>query len=574
MGRWIVGSAALVFGATSPVQAAQAQAASPSAAVANSAVANSAAAKLAVPSSYQALATLFKEWRQFAMPQTKGGRGDYSAAAVARWSAGLPGFRQRLQAIDRMGWPLAAQNDFRIVEAEMNGMDFDLRVLQPWARDPTFYANVFADRSDVPAHEGPYAHPHIDLHAFAYPLSKADEQTVTTLLAAVPANLAAAKDILKNSNARDFWTYGGRAFKEQSATLAAYGEGRLKVNRLDGRSLAPIEGTGPEFRRAIAEAKAATDDFAAWIAAEAPKKTGPSGVGKENYNWYIKNVELIPYDWDAQVVLLQRELDRSLASLRLEEVRNRKLPPATTIEDPAAFRAMTAAKAATFSQFLADTGLIPDAPWSRAAIAAQKIDHVPLADRNFFSHVNAYDPLPLISHFTHWIDLARLDQEPHASPIRQVPPLFNIYAGRSEGFATAFEEIAMHAGLYDDSPRGRELVWIMLANRAARGLASLHVQANSMTLDEAGKFHAEWTPRGWSDPASPLVGFEQLLYARQPGYGPSYVIGKVQLDRLLGDVSHAREVAGRPFVMRDVMQQVMAAGIIPIALLEDEMLNQ
>ena len=106
----------------------------------------------------------------------------------------------------------------------------------------------------------------------------------------------------------------------------------------------------------------------------------------------------------------------------------------------------------------------------------------------------------------------------------------------------------------------------MLANRAARGLASLRVQSNEMDLAQAGKFHAAWTPRGWSDASSPLVGFEQLLYARQPGYGPSYVTGKLQLDHLLASVSHADEVAGRPFVMRDVMKQVMDAGIIPVGL--------
>jgi hypothetical protein len=113
----------------------------------------------------------------------------------------------------------------------------------------------------------------------------------------------------------------------------------------------------------------------------------------------------------------------------------------------------------------------------------------------------------------------------------------------------------------------------MLANRAARGLASLHVQANEMDLAAAGKFHAEWTPRGWSDASSRLVGFEQLLYLRQPGYGPSYVTGKLQFDRLLADVSHADEMAGRPFVMADVMKRVMAAGIIPVALIEDEVMD-
>src|SRR5256885_3326487 len=71
-------------------------------------------------------------------------------------------------------------------------------------------------------------------------------------------------------------------------------------------------------------------------------------------------------------------------------------------------------------------------------------------------------------------------------------------ASRSEGLATAMEETLMQAGLDDDNPRGREIVWIMLANRAARGLASLYVQANQMSLQQAGRFHAQWTPRGWS----------------------------------------------------------------------------
>jgi uncharacterized protein (DUF885 family) len=153
-----------------------------------------------------------------------------------------------------------------------------------------------------------------------------------------------------------------------------------------------------------------------------------------------------------------------------------------------------------------------------------------------------------------------------------VPSLYSVYANRSEGFATAYEELVMQAGLYDDIPRGRELVYIMLANRAARGLASLYVQANEMNLEQAGQFHAQWTPRGWSDPASRLVGFEQLLYARQPGYGPSYVTGKLQLDHLLAEVSHADDVAGRPFDLRDTMQRVMDAGIIPVVLIEAEVL--
>ena len=325
------------------------------------------------------------------------------------------------------------------------------------------------------------------------------------------------------------------------------------------------------LKRAIADAKTATDAFSAWVSAEAPKRTGASGVGKANYDWYLKNVELNPYTWDQQVVILQRELDRAIASLRLEEARNRTLPPIREISDPAEYRRVAQAKTRKFNDFLVAAGFIPDRAYFRAAMAAQTSDYIAPAERDFFANGTALDPLPLLSHSTHWIELARLLHEPHPSPIRDVPPLFNIYADRSEGFATGMEEVLLHVGLYDDNPHAREIVWIMLANRAARGLASLHVQANEIDLATAGHFHAEWTPRHWSDAKSKLVGFEQLLYLRQPGYGPSYVIGKVQLDHLVARVSHEAEQSGEPFVLKDVWARILGAGIMPPTLIEAEM---
>ncbi len=308
--------------------------------------------------------------------------------------------------------------------------------------------------------------------------------------------------------------------------------------------------------------------------AEAPKRQGPSGVGKADYDWWLKHVMLSPLTYDQQVELLQRELDRSLASLRLEEARNRDQPPIKPIDDPAAYAAMSRAHAEKLYRLWVDTGTIADKPYAHDALLAQAPTYVPLAERNFFSHVTALDPLPLSSHEFHWIELARLAHETQPTPIRSARPLFNMYADRSEGFATAMEEIAMQEGIYDDEPHGRELVWVMLANRAARGLASLRVQNNEMTLEEAGKFHASWTPRGWSDAKSKLVGFEQLLYLRQPGYGPSYVVGKSQLDHMLARASHQAEASGKPFSLQQTFAAIWASGIVPPSIIDTEFLER
>lgn len=521
-------------------------------------------------SSHAALVALFDEWRAFERPAIKNGVPDYSAAAMARKAALLPAFQARLKAIDTTGWSPADSNDHKLVEAEMNGLDFNLRMLRPWARDPGYYQTVFGEESDVPAHEGPSASPTIDLFKLSYPLSRADDRRLTILIGALPAMFKDARTNLADSNAADLWRYGNRAFKEQSEVLASWERGDLKMRTLEGERIATLAGASKGLRNAVRAAKLATDEFAAWIEEQSPGKTGPSGVGKANYDWYLAHVTLTPYTWDQQVVLLQRELDRALASLRLEELRNRKLAPIDPISDPAAYRQMAEAKTEKFNNFLVDTGVVPDKPYFRAALMAQTSNYVPPESRNFFFHVTALDPLPLLSHSTHWIELARLKYEPRPSPIRRFAPLYNIFADRSEGFATAMEEVVMQAGLYDDIPHGRELVWIMLANRAARGLASLHVQANEIDLAAAGKFHAAWTPRHWSDPQSPLVGFEQLLYLRQPGYGPSYIVGKLQLDQLLARASFAAERTNVPLDTGAVLRKVIDVGILPPALIERE----
>ena len=538
--------------------------------LATSVLALSSPAIAQVTTGHAQLVTLFSEWRAFVHPEVHRGVPDYSSGTMSAKASRLADFQQRLKAIDPSGWSIADRDDYRMVEAEMNGFDFFLRVLKPWARDPGFYQTIFAEMSDVPAHEGPSAEPNIDLFRYKYPLSRTDDAKLSDLLSTVPATLDAAKINLAGSQAHDLWAYGDRAFNEQAEALAALEAGKLQLNDLEGRRTVSLAGASPRLRTAVHNARVATEQFAEWVRSEAPKRSGPSGVGKDNYNWYLKHVLLSPYDYDQQVTILERELDRSLASLRLEEARNRNVPPIALLDDPAAYRRMAEAREGRFYDLLTSAGFIPDKPYYRSALFGQLGDYTPPGQRNFFTNVTALDPLPLSSHQFHWVELARLKNEPHPSPIRQTPPLFNIYEDRSEGFATAMEEILMQAGLYDDEPHGRELVWIMLANRAARGLASLRVQANQMDLAQAGKFHARWTPRGWSDPNSRLVGFEQLLYLRQPGYGPSYIIGKVQMDELLAIQSHAADMEGRPFVLSDAMGRILSAGIMEPSLIKNE----
>ena len=79
--------------------------------------------------SYDELLALFREFRSFQEPAVEDGVPDYSAAVMAEKFAQLRQFQRRLAAIDSSGWPISEQVDYHLVRAEMNGMEFQHRVL-------------------------------------------------------------------------------------------------------------------------------------------------------------------------------------------------------------------------------------------------------------------------------------------------------------------------------------------------------------------------------------------------------------------------------------------------------------
>jgi hypothetical protein len=340
----------------------------------------------------------------------------------------------------------------------------------------------------------------------------------------------------------------------------------MQVQDLQDLMQKPGASDQSELVGAIEEATQATNSFVQWLEKEAVRKTGPSGIGKENYTWYQQNVHLLPMTWDDEVLLLKRELARAWTALKLEEHRNRKLPMLPAVDSPEAFAALTERSARSLMNFLKNDEIVTVQDYFEPALREHLGTFVPANKRNFFAITMHHDPRPLYSHFYHWFELARMDRAPHASEIRKGPLLYNIFDTRNEGTATAVEEMFMQAGLYNDDPRVKEIVYIMIAQRAARGLGSLYAQANETTMEEAGKIHTNYTPRGWMKVEKDLMLFEQHLYMRQPGYGSSYITGKYLLERAVADYARMKEIRNEPFVLKEFMDALNASDCIPTAL--------
>ena len=506
---------------------------------------------------YDALANLFREWRQFEEPPMREGAPDYTLATrEARWPE-FKKLQERLHAIDTAGWAVPNKVDWTIVWAEMNGYDFNHRILQPWVRDPAFYKSLWMARSDVPAHEGPTHHRTTELWTYAFPLSASERTRLLGDLAVIPPLNVQAKANL-TGNARELWVAGIRDIQRQ-------------VDNLESILELPGVRKDSEMVSAVQKAMDATENLAAWLETQAPSKTGPSGIGKDNYTWYLQNVHLVPLTWEDEVMLLKRELARAWSSLKLEEHRNRSLPPLVAADSPEAYTTLAEASAKSLLNFLEQDEIVTVKEYFEPALKAHLGAFVPGETRNFFWITAHYDPRPLYSHFYHWFELARMDTEPHSSPIRRGPLLYNIFDSRNEGTATAVEEMFMQAGLYDDNPRVREIVYIMIAQRAARGLGSLYAHANEMTMEEAGGIHSEYTPRGWMKTEKELLQFEQHFYMRQPGYGTSYITGKYLLEQAMMEYARMKEQEGVAFELRDFLDRLNGMGNIPIALGQWEM---
>ena len=512
--------------------------------------------EIAASTSYDDLVALFADWRAFAPPPRVDGVPDYSAETMAAQQADLERYRRRLDGIDSSGWPVAQQVDHVLVQAEMNGLDFDHRVRRPWANNPAFYTMIFSSQSDVPAHEGPVIDGWVDLWAYDYPLSAADGARLAGRIRIIPPLLDQARANLVGTG-RDLWRGGIRAMQGQQRDLDAFAAG--------------VAGASAALDEAIQVAAEATDRFRLWLEDELPAKNGPSGVGKADYTWYLQRVHLVPYTWEEEVAIMRHELARSHASLRLEEHRNRGLPPLPLVATAEEYDLRFDRSVDEFLGFLDDEQIVTVRDDAAPALRAKIGSFSPApADgpRGFFSEVSYRDPLAMRTHSYHWAELARMANEPHTSPIRRGPSLFNIFDQRSEGLATGMEEWTLHAGLFDDRPRSRELIYIMLAQRAARALSGLMMHGHEYTIDEAAEFAAEWTPRGWMPPDSDTVWGEQHLYLQQPGYGTSYIIGKIEIEKLMAEWALAQ---GDDFTIKGFLDEFSAAGVIPVSLVRWEL---
>lgn len=471
---------------------------------------------------------------------------DYGEKAVKQRRRKMQELQARLEDMAVVDWALPEQVDYLAVRSRFDQHDFTLNVSRPWSRDPGFYADQM-----------------LRITFAELPLGDAETANLRTRLAAISLLVDQAKDNLTEVAAdyADLAIFNltnadgvghGYPYRETppAGVIGWYEDflGRAKKQQ-------------PNLVADINAAKESVVGFHEWLSDNRHKMTGKGGVGRESFDWYLKHVKLMPYNANQIVTLGQRELDRLWSVYALEQHRNRDLP---LIELPTSSEQYAQRIAETderIREFLVQQDIItiPD--------YIKELDtNVPWIVRsggpNFWEQVQYRNPTP--DHLHAVIPGHRFDgvvERHNTHPIRG-----KITSGaRTEGWGVYLEEGMMNAGVIDDVPRVRELIYVFGIFRAARVPADVWLQLNEMTVAEVVDWWLERVP--WLDEDVARVDAEIYL-RRPPGYGLGYTIGMLQMQELLAD--RKRQLGDR-FVLKDFHDTFMATGRLPMSLIRWEM---
>ena len=509
---------------------------------------------------YDDLVALYQEFLEFSDPERASGDRplrdiagrpaevypDYGVAAVEQRRATMDDLQDRLEDMAVVDWALDRQVDYLAVRSRFDQYDFTLNVSRPWSRDPGFYVDQMLriTFADLPLSVVETADLVTRLQAISLLVEQAEANL--TEVAADYADLA----IFNLTNADGVGHgYPYRA-TPPPGVIGWYEDflGRAREQQ-------------PDLADDIAAAMESVTGFHSWLTENRESMTGQGGVGRDYFNWYLKHVKLMPYDTDQIVTLGLRELDRLWSVYALEQHRNRNLPVIdlpTSAEEYAERIAETDRRIRSFL-FEHEIITIPD-------YIGELDTNVPWIVRpngpNYWEQVQYRNPTP--DHLHAVIPGHRFDavvESHNTHPIRG-----RITSGaRTEGWAVYLEEGIMNAGVIDDLPRVRELIYIFGIFRAARVPADVWLQLNEMSVSEVVTWWMERTP--WLDEDVARVDAEIYL-RRPPGYGLGYTVGMLQVQRLLSD---RRQQLGDDFVLKDFHDQFMDAGRLPVSLIRWEM---
>jgi uncharacterized protein (DUF885 family) len=138
-------------------------------------------------------------------------------------------------------------------------------------------------------------------------------------------------------------------------------------------------------------------------------------------------------------------------------------------------------------------------------------------------------------------------------------------SGANEGIGFYAEELMLQTGLYDDSPRSREIMYSFMRLRALRVEVDVKLALGEFSIAQAADYLARTVPMDRKTAEEEAADFSAA-----PGLAIDYEIGKLQIERMLAD---QRLQLGDKFNLRDFHDYVWRNGNVPLSLQRWELLG-
>jgi hypothetical protein len=298
----------------------------------------------------------------------------------------------------------------------------------------------------------------------------------------------------------------------------------------------------------------------------------------------------MPFTPEELLAMGRQEWNRAVAFEAYEKNRNKDVPPLKIATDMNKWIEDAADKELQIRKFLEEHGILTVPKWvqhytlrptpeyldaleftehddftSPSRLNENCIRYVPEPSEKlgYFWRATAMDSRPITVHEGipgHYFQLSLSWK--NEDPVRR-----HYYdSGANEGIGFYAEEMMLQAGLFDDSPHTREIIYNFMRLRALRVEVDVKLALGEFTLEQAAKYLQEKVPMD-----EQTARQEAIAFSTNPGGAMTYQIGKLQIMKFLTD---ARMRQGDKFNLRAFHDFVWRNGNVPIALQEGEYLGQ
>lgn len=492
---------------------------------------------------------------------------DWSPSTVESRSKKIREFHDRWRTLDSSGWPVEKQVDYWLIGSAIARVDWELNVLQGWRKNPVFYleqslGSVFEALLQPP------------------PFDEKRSRDIQARIDQIPVTL---RDAQANLDA-PIKTFAALALQQ----IADLGPKFAKAMEALQPELKGIE--SGNFGVSVLKASTALGAFQSYLRSRYGSMDPNFSAGREAYQFFLRNVALIPYEPEDLVQMARQELNRAIAFEAYEKTRNQGLPELPVFANAEEQIRRESEQEQQIRRFLEEKGILTVPPSVRhyrnlpipsyleplASLGVSDdltgpsrtdedgISYIfpPSSSLPYFPLSTAKDPRPIIIHEGvpgHYFQLVL--GWLHENPIRR--HYYDSVANEGIGFYA--EEMMLQQGLFDDSPRTREIIYNFMRLRALRVEVDVKLALGEFSLGDAARYLEQNVPM---DRAT--AEWEAAFFASQPGQAISYQVGKLQIIDFLAE---ARRLKGDGFSLKEFHDYLWKNGNVPITLQRWEFLG-